>query len=212
MHRLVDSAITDRRPAQQWLGPDGGPLLQDTGDEPPKKDTQRENLLLFPRQSTLEFQRYGLLVGVLVPVGTTELLPSKDNPKPAGVMEIGSKNTIRNTTDKVCEIWMAINDAVIVSDPAAKLDEGKKIYVETMRAELVKEESVKIAAMRDGLRKHGLIKDVPSDVDIKAEQAQIEASAKEAAEKRWEYIERNGYWNLWYDDNIGGYEVTCEVE
>lgn len=34
----------------------------------------------------------------------------------------------------------------------------------------------------------------------------------ETAEDRWDNIVKNRYWNLWYDDNFGEYQVSCVLE
>ena len=31
-------------------------------------------------------------------------------------------------------------------------------------------------------------------------------------ETRWKYIEVHNYWNLWFDDNFGEYQVSCVIE
>lgn len=97
-HRLVEAMKDHTRPRLGWIGPDGGsyPYRKDL-------DNGRSKYLISPAHN------YGALLACIVPAG--DPLPGKENPKPNGIKQIGSRGSI--TAEATGNLWLVVNDVVL---------------------------------------------------------------------------------------------------
>lgn len=123
----------------------------------------------------------GVLLACLHKQG--EDLPGKDNPKPSNLIVVGDSGVVVNSFSEPRTIWFVINDAVLDDS-----DVSRRAYLE-----IEKDNDQKVDARPDGFREH----------DPKNPQSW---SPKE----RWKNIVELQYWNLWYDDNMGFYQIQFD--
>lgn len=126
---------------------------------------------------------YGKLLGYLQ-CGNAEA-PSKTNPRPAGINAIGNDGTVENRAeDTCCRLWVVVNDTFLDSS-----DEAKSKYLMTEQL------------LRDRYGK------LPDKDTGKAEFVTV--SAQNA---KWQQIVERGYWDLWFDDNIGNFFIDIRPD
>ncbi|MCE9609881.1 MAG: hypothetical protein K8R23_06690 [Chthoniobacter sp.] len=223
VHRLVTAAIDDTIPHQPWVGPHGV-TLGANGADVPKKDTAREKLILHRKEG--ELPRYGLLLACLVPSNAPDSdRPGKHNPRPSKfhIYEFDDKDDpIRNSSSETCELWLVVNDVVLDE----KNPESGKLYIETVKTEIEQSRSYTatdefdnaVKTLEEEAGKLGDTGVPPSEKLMWSKILEIlkglrqEATRRKTAEQRWNYIEEKGYWDLWYDDNMGEFQVKCTVK
>jgi len=107
--------------------------------------------------------------------------PGKDNPRPDNIIVLGSKCRIVNKTDTECTLWLVVNDAVLEDD-----DRSRNAYLQ-----IEDDSDPKIYYPPSGFEGAYNANDPRSWAPI----------------HRWEYIVKHQYWQIWYDDNIGFFQV-----
>lgn len=110
--------------------------------------------------------------------------PGKNNPRPGNIVVVGSKCSILNKTDTECTLWLVVNDAVLEDD-----DRSRHAYLE-----IEDDSDPKIYYPPPGFEGAYNANDPRSWAPI----------------QKWQYIVKNQYWQLWYDDNIGFYQVQID--
>lgn len=123
----------------------------------------------------------GVLLAYLQKEGDAD--PGKYNPKPDGLIVIGAHGVIANKTPDTRTIWLVINDAVLSDTELAK-----KAYLEIDR-----EDDPTIKVRPNGYNNYD------------------ESEPKSwTAFEHWQYVQKNQYWELWFDDNVGFYQVQFD--
>jgi len=110
--------------------------------------------------------------------------PGKNNPRPDNIIVVGTKCRIVNKTDAECTLWLVVNDAVLEND-----EKSRRAYL-------------------------GI--DDDSDPKIYYPPLGFKGAYDEndprswSPKQRWQYIVKHQYWQLWYDDNIGFFQVQID--
>ncbi len=104
VHRAVEAAQQGERPRRTWVDPDGKMTF------PNRLDESRRLLLIAPRQP------YGAVLAYVRSPGGADPDP-KTNPRPDGIVKIGSGAEVRGEG----RLWLTINDAMIGNDPKLRL-------------------------------------------------------------------------------------------
>lgn len=110
--------------------------------------------------------------------------PGKDNPRPKKIIVVGSRCRIVNKTDAAGTLWLVVNDAVLEND-----ERSRRAYL-------------------------GIEDDSDPKIYYPPPGFQGAYSANDprswSPKQRWQYIVKHQYWQLWYDDNIGFYQVQID--
>ncbi len=112
--------------------------------------------------------------------------PGKINPRPDNIIVLGSKCRIVNKMDTKCTLWLVVNDAVLEND-----DRSRRAYLE-----IEDDSDPKIYYPPENFKGSYNANDPMSWSPI----------------QRWRYIVKHQYWQLWYDDNIGFYQIQIDFD
>lgn len=112
--------------------------------------------------------------------------PGKNNPRPDNIIVLGSKCRIVNKMDTKCTLWLVVNDAVLEND-----DRSRRAYLE-----IEDDSDPKIYYPPENFKGSYNANDPMSWSPI----------------QRWRYIVKHQYWQLWYDDNIGFYQIQIDFD
>ena len=112
--------------------------------------------------------------------------PGKNNPRPDNIIVVGSKCRILNKTDTERTLWLVVNDAVLEND-----DRSRHAYLQ-----IEDDSDPKIYYSASEFKGVYNVKDPRSW----------------APKNKWEYIVKNQYWEIWYDDNIGFFQVQIDFD
>ena len=127
---------------------------------------------------------YGALLAYLHKKGDPP--PGKENSRPSPINVIGESGSITNDSDVPRSLWLVINDAVLFpNDEASKL---AYLEVENMADTKINRRPSKFKSYD---------KDVPESWTIL---------------EHWRYIETHQYWNVWFDDNVGFYQIQIDYQ
>jgi hypothetical protein len=154
LRQLYEAIDYDSMPRFQWIDPDGSAFAVRR-----PQDSLRQDFLLSPGANM------GKLLGYFWPSGSAQPQPSRDHPRPGGMLEIGRHATIKNPLHDTARLFLVLNDMVL--DPS-RMEASKRAYIGPYPK---------------------------TDPHYPARS------------KRWEYVVRNRYWYLWFDDNIGQFLV-----
>lgn len=107
-------------------------------------------------------------------------IPSQDNPLRGKTTIVAASGEVKNDTDGPLTLWLVINDAVLENTQESKL---AFLKVES-------ENDRRIHNRPKGYRNYN-----PEEPD------------SWTPLDHWKYIQKRQYWNLWFDDNVGFYQV-----
>jgi hypothetical protein len=110
--------------------------------------------------------------------------PGKNNPRPDNIIVVGSNCRIENKTDTECTLWLVVNDAVLQDDEVSR-----RAYLK-----IEDDNDPKIYSPPQGFAYNA--NDPRSWPPI----------------QKWKYIVKHQYWQIWYDDNIGFYQVQIDFD
>jgi hypothetical protein len=128
----------------------------------------------------------GVLLAFLHQKGSSE--PGKDNPRPGGPSEIvviGSNGEVKNHSGVEKTLWLVLNDAVLANDPQSRLS-----YMAVER-----DDDPRVDVRPTGFSEY--IADDPRSW---------------TSREHWNYVLKEQYWNVWFDDNMGFYQVQVVFE
>ena len=125
----------------------------------------------------------GVLLAYLQKKG--DAIPSIDNPRPEPIFVVGASNEFRNDTDDPRILFLVINDAILNNS-----DESAKAYFEVDDLNDAK------LKKRDGRFKNFDPQNPESWTPL----------------ERWDYVRGQRYWNLWFDDNMGYYQIQIDFK
>lgn len=152
--------------ARGWSSPDGFPY-----DE----DAQRKALLVVPNANK------GMLLGYLAEANYVgKKNPSKYNPRPEGILELGADRTFRNTSKETQELWLTVNDYYLNKDAEDAYLSGEDARENTCTKDQATTKTKNPA----------------------------EAENKIKSRACWKDIVESKYWELWFDDNLGEYLIN----
>jgi hypothetical protein len=123
---------------------------------------------------------HGILLAFLHAAG--EVPPSKYNPRPSGsIVVVGASGSLKNDSAVPRNLWLVMNDAVLDASERSRL-----------------------AYLGIEGREDSTIETTPK----RTRPILISSAAREWTPlQHWLHVRNNNYWNLWYDDNVGFYQV-----
>lgn len=226
IHHTVDAARRDERPVSPWCSPNG--LADNWEGKRPLDKLRTTNVLM-------DGENFGKLIAQVASVSPNEVPPITSSNMEA----IGLGKTFTAKQDGV--LYLTVNEVWLTTDEKENKDdydrshnayahgkiEGNELYylersrltekeIDDLMTDIVnllksyedKDSNREGQKAIDALRrkdKTPKIEELLKKVEDNAEKG------KSVQEDRWKYIAGHHYNNIWYDDNIGAFSVTIEI-
>jgi hypothetical protein len=171
VHRLVETA-RERGPVHHgWVGPDGESAASPIYES-------RTKLLIDPNA------KIGSVVGYVQ--ADTKDAPGHNNPRPDGLVALGSEGEITGNGT----LWLTVNDYIVV-----KSDEMRNAYAGTTEMITASQYSIEVEWVGPGGTKYQISK-TPTVDELKS---------------RWDDYVNGGNYAIFFQDNVGDFLVEVTV-